>query len=192
MHKLAKQIKAKVPAILTNIVLLFAVYMVAVLLVPSLQGIGLSIPGLGMSAGVLLSAVLLIVGVYFGLKIFTDVLSLAETASETFVDMLPWVKEGREKDVQKAFKEIVAAIVVILLLQPLAQMVGLIPYIGVIITQYVVIAVVIGIVLLLFDAGKIFYVELNEWSKKVASTLAGEAEKLEEKAEKEKKTKKKK
>lgn len=191
MQKLSTQIKAKVPAILTNVVLLFCIAMITVLMVPPLQGIGQSIPGTGIAAGMLLSAVLVIIGVYFALKIFTDILALTETASETFVNKFPWVKEGRQRDVQKAIKEIVASIIIVMILTPLGTMMGTIPVVGPMVMPYVLPLVAISVLLLLFDAGKIFYVELNEWSQKVANLLAGEAEKLESKPAKSKAKKKK-
>lgn len=189
MHKLANQIKAKVPAILTNIVLLFGVYMVTVLLIPPLQGIGLAIPGFGMSAGMLLSFVMVIIGIYFALKVFTDVLALTETASETFVAKFPWVKEGRQRDVQKAIKEIVTSIVLVMIIGPIGTMITLAPYLGPVLAPYILIGIALAVLLLLFDAGKIFYVELNDWSQRVATMLAGEAEKLESKQEPKKKKK---
>ncbi|MFH0962015.1 MAG: hypothetical protein V1820_05000 [archaeon] len=179
MSELGNKIRTKLPRVILNLAVMFSIWFVATLISPAVQSLGAVIPGSQVSTGFLVIVSMVVVILYFAIAVIQDVVAIAETAAETFVHLTPMIKETEANSVKKAIKEIVIAILLVLLTPFIPGTLALIPVIGPTIAT-VVLFVLIGAALSLFWAsGRIFYKELSRYTNHIADIVAGETEKLE-------------
>jgi hypothetical protein len=181
MSELGNKIRQKLPRIILNLAVLFCLWFVTTLVSPAVQSLGAVIPGAQVSTGFLIIISMLVVMLYFAIAIIQDVLAIADAAAETIVHSTPLIKPQEASDLKKAIKEIVFAIVLVLLTPFLPGTLALIPVLGPTLAT-VLLFVLIAVALAMFwAAGKILYKELSKYTTHIADVVAGEEEKFEAK-----------
>lgn len=181
MSELGNAIRKKLPRIILNLAVLFCIWFIATLISPAVQSLGAVIPGSQVSTGFLVIVTMVIIMAYFAVSIIQDVMVIAEAAADTIVHSTPLIKPTEANDVKKAIKEVVMAIVLVLLTPFLPGTIALIPVLGptlATVTLFVLVAAALG---LFWAAGKILYKELSHYTNHIADVVAGEAEKYESK-----------
>jgi hypothetical protein len=181
MSELGNKIRQKLPKILLNLAVLFSVWFIATLISPAVQSLGSVIPGAQISTGFLIIASLIVVMMFFAIAVIQDTLAVADALAETLVHLAPLMKKEEASDIKKAIKEIVLALVLILLTPFLPGMLALIPVIGQMLATIAIWFIVIVSLALFWAAGKILYKELSKYTTHIAEVVAGEEEKLESK-----------
>ncbi len=181
MTELGNRIRQKLPRIILNLAVLFSVWFIATLVSPAVQSLGSVIPGAQISTGFLVIASLIVVMLYFAIAVIQDVLALADTAAETIVGYAPLVRGSEAADLKKAIKEIVLALVLILLTPFLPGMLALIPVVGQMLATISIWFIVAVSLALFWAAGKILYKDLSKYTSHIADVVAGQEEKFESK-----------
>lgn len=176
MSELGTAIRTKLPKIIVNSIVLFAIWFVAVLMFPTVRTLGDVIPGLQISAGVLAMVFFAAIFGWFAIRIVQDILNIADTISDTFVRFVPWVRQHKIADVKKGIKEIIVGLILILLTPFVTPIVGLAPILGPPLAMAVFIVFVVAALVLFWDAGKNLYSEIEAWADKISGTIAGEEE----------------
>lgn len=176
MSELGTAIRTKLPRIIVNSIVLFAVWLVAVLVLPTVRTLGDIIPGMNITTGVLVMVGFAAIFAWFAIKTVQDVLGLADAIADTFVRFVPWVRQHKIADVKKGIKEIIVGLILILLTPFVTPIVGLAPVLGAPLAMAVFIVFVVAALVLFWDAGKNLYAEIEAWADKISGTIAGEEE----------------
>lgn len=179
MSELGAAIRTKLPRIIVNSIVLFAVWFLAVLVSPTVRTLGDVVPGLNISAGLLVLAIFVAIFGWFAIRIVQDVLGIADAIADTFVRFVPWVRHHKVSDVKKGIKEIIVGLLLILLTPFVTPVVGLAPVVGAPLALVVFLAMLVGALVLFWDAGKNLYSEIEVWADKISGTIAGEEEMFE-------------
>ncbi len=87
--RLSSVIKIRFPRIITNLVIMFFVFVVFNVIQSAFVGLG-TIPGSNFSS---VNVIFVAIFLYFGVRIAQDILSLIEVLSEFFIDRVPYVRE---------------------------------------------------------------------------------------------------
>ncbi len=179
MSELGTAIRTKLPRIIVNSIVLFAIWFVAVLMLPMVGTLGSVIPGLQITAGLLVMVFFAAIFGWFAIRTVQEVLGLADAIADTFVRYVPWVRQHKIADVKKGIKEIIVGLILILLTPFVTPIVGLAPVLGAPLATVVFIVLVVSALALFWDAGKNLYSEIEAWAEKISGTIAGEEETFE-------------
>lgn len=180
MSELGTAIRTKLPRIIVNGIVLFAVWFAAVWISPLVNlALGNIIPGLQISTGIPVMLFFVAIFAWFAIKVVQDILGLADAIADTFVRFVPWVRHHKIADVKKGVKEIIVGAVLILLMPFVTPIIGFAPVIGAPLALAVLIVLVVAALALFWDAGKNLYAEIEAWADKLSGTIAGEEETLE-------------
>ncbi len=192
MQKLSEKLRKKLPRIMLNLAVMFSIWFIATLISPAVQSMGAAIPGSHMSAGFMIIISMIIVIGYFAISVSKDLVSLAEGISELLLTSTGLAREGEGANFRKAIKKVVIAVFLIVLTPIIPGTIALIPVAGPTLATIIFFAFLIFSLSLFWDSGKVFYKHLSRYTEKIADVVAGEAEKIEEKAKLKPKRKKRK
>ncbi len=179
MSELGTAIRTKLPRVIVNSIVLFAIWFLAVLMLPTVGTLGSVIPGLQITAGLMVMVFFVAIFGWFAIRTVQDVLGLADAIADTFVKFVPWVRQHKIADVKKGIKEIIVGLILILLTPFVTPIVGLAPVLGAPLATVVFVVLVVSALALFWDAGKNLYSEIEAWADKISGTIAGEEEMFE-------------
>jgi|GEM_PF-6364931 len=183
MQKLSEKLRKRLPRIMLNLAVIFSIWFIATLISPAVQSLGAVIPGSQISAGFIIIISMIIVMGYFAISVSKDLLSIAEGISELLLTSTRLAREGEEANFRKAIKQVVIAVFLIILTPIIPGTFALIPVVGSTLATVIFFVFLAFSLSLFWDSGKVFYKTLSRYTEKIADVVAGEAEKIEAKAE---------
>jgi hypothetical protein len=174
---LSEEVRRRLPRVLLRSVIVAIILFVAYLAVPLMHittSLGFPLPSLGL-LGTFVVAFFIVIVFLLALRILTDVKVLLDAGAVYFAEWLPGIKGHRLPAIRRAFMEIGYAIFIVLVIGFLSPLIATLPGLSIIVSvlPFVGLAVVI---LLVWDAGRILYRELEERVVEISEHIATELE----------------
>ncbi|MBS7642976.1 hypothetical protein KEJ26_00070 [Candidatus Bathyarchaeota archaeon] len=176
-ESLSEEVRKRLPRVLLRLVIVAIILFIAYLAVPLMHittSLGFPIPSLGL-VGIFVVGFFIVLVFLLALRILTDVKVLLDAGAMYFAEWLPGIKGHRLPAIRKAFMEIGYAIFIVLVVGFLSPLIATIPGLSIIVSVLPFVGLA-AVILLVWDAGRILYRELEERVVEISEHVATELE----------------
>jgi len=179
---LSTAIREKLPRVIVNSVTLVVIVIVSQITLPILNyAYTMSIPGMGVSLGLLISIILLAIVVLFAIRIVSDLTSLFGLTN-LITRIVPGLTSEHMSDLRRVVYNLLYVLLVILLFWIVAPWLPLIPGVGPTIMSALPIVIVAIVVLLFWDIGRTIYRNIETYSRRLADRISTSIEQAEKRS----------
>jgi hypothetical protein len=173
------EVKERLPRIALDFVGMIITLVVAYVVIPIASAINFSVPVIGLSIGLALAVIFLVILTILAVRILRDATMLAHHGSHMLAEVVPDLEESQRNLIRRVARDFISAVVIVVLFYVLTPFIVMIPGVGASLAAAIPLVLTAVVVILLYDAGRLLYDEASKSIHKVTDKLASIVEESE-------------
>jgi len=181
---LSAEIRERLPRIILDFVAIILTLIAAYIILPIANAISFSIPAIGLSVGLMIAVIFLVILTILVVRILRDTAAMIHLGSHMLSKAVPGLEEPHVNLVRKVTRDFFFVIVVVILFYVVTPFIVLIPGVGASLAAAIPLILAAIVVILLYDAGRLLYDEIAKAVHKVTEKVASVVEESESRSKK--------
>jgi uncharacterized BrkB/YihY/UPF0761 family membrane protein len=133
---------------------------VAYIVIPIASAISFSVPVIGLSVGLAVAVIFLVVLAILVVRILRDATVMVHHGSHMLARAVPGLEEHQQNLIRKVARDLFSVIVIVILFYLLTPFIVLMPGVGASLAAAIPLVLTAVVVILLYDAGRLLYEEI--------------------------------
>ena len=176
---LSHDIRERLPRLVLDFAAMIITLFVAYIVIPIASAISFSVPVIGLSVGLAVSVIFLVILAILAVRILRDAAVMARHGSHLLATAVPGLEEKHQNLIRKVVRDFLYAAVILILFYVLAPFVVLIPGVGASLAAAIPLVLTAVVVILLYDAARLLYEEVAKSVHKLTDEIASKVEESE-------------
>jgi uncharacterized protein YoxC len=176
---LSHEIRERLPRLVLDFVAMIVTLFVAYIVIPIASAISFSVPVIGLSVGLAVAVIFLVILAILAVRILTDAAVMVHHGSHLLATAVPGLEEQHQNLIRKVVRDFFSAVVILILFYLLTPFIVLIPGVGASLAAAIPLVLAAVVVILLYDAGRLLYEEVAKSVHKLTDKVASMVEESE-------------
>jgi len=177
--RVSHEIRERLPRLVLDFVAIVVVLFVAYIVIPIASAISFSVPVIGLSVGLAVAVIFLVVLAILAIRILRDAAVMAHHGSRMISKFVPGLEERHENLIRKVVRDFFSVVVILILFYLLAPFIVLLPGIGASLAAAIPLVLAAVVIIFLYDAGRLLYEEVAKSVHEASDKIASRVEELE-------------
>jgi hypothetical protein len=175
----SQEIRERLPRLVLDFVAIVVILFVAYIVIPIASAISFSVPVIGLSVGLAVAVVFLVILAILAVRILRDAAVMVHHGSHMLAKVVPGLEEHHQNLIRKVVRDFFSVVVILILFYLLAPFIVLLPGIGASLAAAIPLVLAAVVIIFLYDAGRLLYEEVAKSVHEASDKIASRVEELE-------------